>query len=572
MAATENNIPDSRGLNAFASDPAFDALLDIYLPEDLQDRLRPELDRMGGLVGDRLEELALAADHNPPELKLRDRTGQRSETIEKHPAYEELERYAFSEFGLAAMSHRAGVFGAETKLHPMAKYALVYLFVQAEFGLCCPLSMTDSLTRTLVKFGDPALVERYIDRLTSQDMDTLFQGAMFMTEQAAGSDVGAIETVARQQDGAWRLYGDKWFCSNPDAGLAMVLARPEGQGADGTKGLSLFLLPRHLPDGSLNAYRILRLKDKMGTRSMASGEIALEGATAYLVGEAGQGFKQMTDMINMSRLANGVRSAGLMRRSVSEALYIARNRTAFGKRLIDMPLMRRQLSKMLVSAEEGRSMVFHTARALAASDGGDRDMAKVLRILTPLVKFRTCRDARKVAGDAMEVRGGCGYIEEFSDARILRDAHLGSIWEGTSNIIALDVMRAARREGALDALSEYLRRCLAESDAELAAEIAPCLDRAVALAARCAETGSDEEARRAASGLYHASAAVFMAWEAARMRGTAAADRAMLSRLVLRHRLQPRDPLAAAEDEDPRLSDLLSRAAIEPQAGRKAAA
>lgn len=139
MAATENNIPDSRGLNAFASDPAFDALLDIYLPEDLQDRLRPELDRMGGLVGDRLEELALAADHNPPELKLRDRTGQRSETIEKHPAYEELERYAFSEFGLAAMSHRAGVFGAETKLHPMAKYALVYLFVQAEFGLCCPL-------------------------------------------------------------------------------------------------------------------------------------------------------------------------------------------------------------------------------------------------------------------------------------------------------------------------------------------------------------------------------------------------------------------------------------------------
>lgn len=572
MTSSENNIPDSRGLNAFAADPAFDALLDIYLPGQLHSRLKPELDRMGGLVGDLLEELALAADRNPPELKLRDRTGQRSEKIQKHPTYEELERYAFGEFGLAAMSHRAGVFGAETKLHPMAKYALVYLFVQAEFGLCCPLSMTDSLTRTLVKFGDPALVERYLDRLTSQDMDTLFQGAMFMTEQAAGSDVGAIETVAREEGGAWRLHGDKWFCSNPDAGLAMVLARPEGQAAKGTKGLSLFLLPRHLPDGSLNAYRILRLKDKMGTRSMASGEIALEGATAYLVGEAGEGFKQMTDMINMSRLANGVRSAGLMRRSVSEAFYIARNRTAFGKRLIDMPLMRRQLSKMLLAAEEGRSMVFYTARALAAADGGDSGMAKVLRILTPLVKFRTCRDARKVAGDAMEVRGGCGYIEEFSDARILRDAHLGSIWEGTSNIIALDVMRAARREGALDALADHLHSCLAESDEDLAAEIAPCLDRAVAFAQGSAEASGDEEARCAASALYHASAAVFMAWESSQMRGAAAGDRATLARLVLTHRLAPRDPLAPSEDEDPRLPDLLARAAVDPRARRRAAA
>src|SRR5690606_22145576 len=152
---------------------------------------------------------------------------------------------------------------------------------------------------------------------------------------------------------------------------------------------------------------ILRLKDKLGTRSMASGEITLEGATAYLVGEAGQGFKQMTDMINMSRLANGVRSAGLMRRSVNETLFIARNRSAFGKRLADLPLMRRQLAKLLVTAEQGRAMVFHTAHVLEASDRGDTAMTRVLRILTPLIKFRTCRDARKVAGDAMEVRGGC---------------------------------------------------------------------------------------------------------------------------------------------------------------------
>ncbi|MHA7874384.1 acyl-CoA dehydrogenase family protein [Roseivivax sp.] len=563
--ASENNIPDSRGVNAYRADPALAALIEVYLPRALQARITPELDRMGALVGDRLEELALAADHNPPSLKLRSRTGARAETVEKHPAYQELERYAFSEFGLAAMSHRAGVFGAEDKLHPLAKYALVYLFVQAEFGLCCPLSMTDSLTRTLVKFGDPALVARYIDRLTSQDMESLFQGAMFMTEQAAGSDVGAIETTARPEGDAWRLTGDKWFCSNPDAELAMVLARPEGQGAEGTRGLSLFLLPRHLPDGSLNAYRILRLKDKMGTRSMASGEISLEGATAYLVGEAGQGFKQMTDMINMSRLANGVRSAGLMRRSVAEALFIARHRSAFGRALVDMPLMRRQLAKMLVTAEQGRSMVFHTARALAAADGGEATMARVLRILTPLVKFRTCRDARKVAGDAMEVRGGCGYIEEFSDARVLRDAHLGSIWEGTSNIIALDVARAIKREGALEALTDYLRELLSEAEPALAAELEAALTRAAALASEVAEDGSGGEARRAASALYHGTSASFMAWEAAQLSGQPAQDRAALARLVLAHRLTPRDPLAPREDEDAALAGLLARAGIDPE-------
>ena len=315
--------------------------------------------------------------------------------------------------------------------------------------------MTDALTRTLTRFGSEELIRRYLPHLTSQDMEDLYQGAMFMTEQQAGSDVGATATEARFEDGCWRLYGDKWFCSNADAELAMVLARPRNA-ASGTRGLSLFLLPRHLPDGTRNAYRIIRLKDKLGTRSMASGEITLEGAAAYLVGEEGAGFKQMTDMINMSRLSNGVRSAGLMRRSVSESLFIARNRRAFGRRLIDQPLMRRQLVKMLMTAEAGRSIVFRTAALLERSDGGDDKARCLLRILTPLIKFRTCRDARKVAGDAMEVRGGCGYIEEWSDARVLRDAHLGSIWEGTSNIVALDVARGIRREATLDALSSYL--------------------------------------------------------------------------------------------------------------------
>ena len=549
ICTDESNIPDSRGMNAYQADPTFAALLSIYVPDALRPVLEPQLVRMGALVGDRLERLALAADRNPPTLSLRDRTGAEIQRIDKHPAYEELERYAFGEFGLAAMSHRGGVFGVPDKLHPMAKYALVYLFVQAEFGLCCPLSMTDALTRTLCRFGSDELVSRYLDRLTSQDMDSLFQGAMFMTEQAAGSDVGAVATVARRGDGGWKLYGDKWFCSNPDAALAMVLARPEG-GGTGTRGLSLFLLPRHLPDGRLNDYRIIRLKDKLGTRSMASGEIVLEGAEAYLVGAPGEGFKQMTDMINMSRLANGVRSAGLMRRSVAEALHIARHRRAFGTTLMDMPLMRRQLAKMLLAAEQGRSMVFHTAQVLDAADRGDAGMAKVLRILTPLVKFRVCRDARKVAGDAMEVRGGCGYIEEWSDARVLRDAHLGSIWEGTSNIVALDVMRAARRDGAFEALVAHLRECLVEIDAAPAQRLGAALDRVVALLRTVSgQDGAAEasETRRAASAVYNIASAVVLAWEGTRLVGShpaIAADRQHLADLTLSEKLDAYDPLA----------------------------
>jgi hypothetical protein len=211
-------------------------------------------------------------------------------------------------------------------------------------------------------------------------------------------------------------------------------------------------------------------------------------------------------------------------------------------------------------------MVFHTARVLEAADRGDADMARVLRILTPLVKFRACRDARRVTGDAMEVRGGCGYIEEWSDARVLRDAHLGSIWEGTSNIVALDVLRAARREGAFDALAAHLRTCLAEVEAPLAERLGATLDRVAALLrAVSGQDGPAEtaETRRAASAAYHIASAVFLAWEGARLAGQHAAiatDRQRLAGLVLTEKLGPRDPLAPAEPEPDWLPDLLARA------------
>ena len=568
--SSQSTLPDSRGLNLYAADLGYRALLALYLPANLHAHLQPHFERLGALAGGELDALAHSADFNPPVLQQRTRSGEDRQAIDKHPAYRRLESVAFAEYGLAAMSHRPGVLGWPAKMPPAVKYALTYLYVQAEFGVCCPLSMTDSLARTLAKFGDPALVERLLPALTSQDMEQLAQGAMFMTEQGAGSDVGATETRAVPEGDRWRLTGEKWFCSNADAVLAMVLARPDGA-APGTKGLSLFLLPKTLEDGSQNAYRIVRLKDKLGTRGMASGEIKLEGALAWLIGDPNRGFAQMTDMINNSRLSNGMRAAGMMRRALTEALFVARRRVAFGRQLIDLPLMRRQLLKLMLPTEAARSMMLYTAIELEKSDAGDETARRRVRLLTPLIKFRACRDARRATGDAMEVRGGAGYIEEWSDARLLRDAHLGSIWEGTSNIVALDAMRAIRREDSLGALRPVLEAML--PGGPLGEALRGSMARACEFAERVAKNNDAPHARQAATGLYYTLAATILAHEGTRLAAQGDARRLLLSALVEEHRLRVRDPLQPAGESGPRENTfadlLLPETPVAPAAAEK---
>jgi hypothetical protein len=309
----------------------------------------------------------------------------------------------------------------------------------------------------------------------------------------------------------------------------------------------LFALPRRLKDGRRNAYRIVRLKDKLGTRSMASGEILLEGAVAYLVGEADQGLKQMMEQVNLSRLSHGVRAAAMMRRCVNEAMVCARNRAAFGKSIIDYPLLRRQLLKITLPAEQSLSMFLFAADAMDRANAGAADAANCLRILTPLLKFRACRDNIPVATGAMEVRGGNGYIEEWVQARLVRDAHIGVLWEGTSNINALDIItRAVGKSGAHRALQAALAKLLDEAAAIPAAfrdRLRNTLDRALDFAERvAAEPVLEADARQAASGLYHITSAVLMTAEAARP--GADARRALSARLVLDHRLSAQDPLA----------------------------
>jgi alkylation response protein AidB-like acyl-CoA dehydrogenase len=553
---------DSRGLDFYGSDPSLKGMLQIYLAPAERAHLEPHLNRLGRLVGARLDDLAREADKMPPRLEPRTRHGEDRQAISKAPAYLAMERIAFGELALAALSHRPAL-GWPQPLSSASKYALTYLFAQSEFGLLCPVNMTDSLTRTIRRFADEKLLARYLPGLLAEDVEDQLQGAMFMTERWAGSDVGATETRAVHSGEHWLLYGDKWFCSNADADLALVLARPEGA-PSGTAGLGLFLMPRILPSGAPNSYRIVRLKDKLGTRAMASGEIVLEGAVAWLVGDLSQGFKQMAEMVNQSRLSNGVRSTGMMRRALHEALTVALGRRAFGQRLIDLPLVRRQLIKMILPAEAGLSMAFFTADCLERADRGDREAQTLRRILTPLIKLRACRDARKLTGDAMEMRGGNGYIEEWIEPRLLREAHLGSIWEGTSNIIALDVVRAAARAGAHRILEAQLQAFLAEAPGDVGAELQERLRAALSLLERAGAKGSEAAvlARQAASGLYYATAAALFLREARLLRDPARED---LARLMLAHKLMARDPLAAAAQDDARADRVIGALVVARQ-------
>lgn len=543
--------PDCTGQNFYAVDRGLRDLLRLYLePNDFR-RLEPHFDRLGALAGGRLDELARAADKHPPVLNARDRFGRDEDWIDYHSSYREMEKIAFGDFQFHAMSHRAGTLDMDRPLPAVAKYALQYLFVQAEFGLMCPISVTDTSIHLIRKFASAELKDYLLPKMLSDDPATLWKGTQFMTERAGGSDVGAIETVARCEDGVWRLSGDKWFCSHADADVALLLARPEGAPA-GTRGLALFAMPRRLKDGRRNAYRIVRLKDKLGTRSMASGEIRLEGAVAYLVGDAEHGLKQMMEQVNLSRLSHGVRASAMMRRCVNEAMVCARTRMAFGKTIIEYPLLRRQLLKIAVPSEQSLSMFLFAASAMDRANAGSKEAADCLRILTPLLKFRACRDNIPVATGAMEVRGGNGYIEEWVHARLVRDAHIGVLWEGTSNINALDIVtRAVGKSRAHRALEAALEKLLDEAAAVPQAfrqRLRLALDRTLAFAERvAAEPALEASARQAASSLYHITSAILMTWEAAQP--GADARRALYARLVLEHRLSAQDPL------EPEVSD-----------------
>lgn len=545
-------MPTTRGLNFFLADPNLEFVCSTVLaPADLA-RARPHLVAMGAVAGDELDALAAEADRNPPVLRAWDAAGRRVDEVVRHPAYTAMERLAFGRFGLHAMSHRPGVLGWPTPVPHAIKYALSYLFAQSEFGLLCPVSLTDSTTRMLRHYGDDALQAACLPRLTSTDLDTLWQGTQWMTERTGGSDVGAATTLARRgADGAWRLWGDKWFCSNANADVALTLARPEGA-PTGTRGLAMFLVPRRLPDDTRNAWTINRLKDKLGSRSMATGEVTYAGAVAYPVGDPARGFAQMMEMVNVSRLSNAMRAAGIMRRALLESVTHARARAAFGRALADLPLLRHNLLEMLLDAEAALSVVLTAAAALDRWDAGSAADRRLFRILTPLAKCWITARARVVTGEAMNVRGGNGYIEEWVNPRLLRDAYLGAIWEGATNVVALDVQRAILRDGGLEALADLIRTRLDAVTDPVGRACGDGIRAALDDVARrvAAWPGLDAaereiEARPVAETLYHAAAAALLLAEGQTLLARSGSHRKLLVAALYRRRwLCPLPPAA----------------------------
>jgi acyl-CoA dehydrogenase len=549
----QDAMPVTRGLNYFLVDGGFQQLCESVMGAETYALARPHLVAMGEVAGGELDALAHAADKNPPVLRSWDERGQRIDEVVFHPSYRRMEELAFSRFGLAALSHRPGVLDWPGPVPHVVKYALTYLFGQSEFGLLCPVNMTDSGARMLRHYGSAELQARYLPGLTATDMAALRQGTQWMTEKTGGSDVGAATTVAKRgADGLWRLWGDKWFCSNANADVAFTLARPEGA-PDGTRGLAMFLVPKALADGRRNDLTVNRLKDKFGSRSMASGEVTYAGAVAYPVGDLDRGFKQMMEMVNVSRLSNALRSSALIRRAVLEALTHARARVAFGRVLAELPLLRAQLLQMVVDSEAAATVVLHAAATLDRWDRGEAAARALFRIITPLAKYWITQHARLVTAEAMNVRGGNGYIEEWVNARLVRDSYLGSIWEGASNVVALDVQRAILREAAHEPLLAFLGERLARVTAaaakpwvDVAREALETARRRIGGWAALPRADQELEARPVADALYHLLAAsLLLADGQALLEGKSDAHRLLSGALYLRRWVVSREAGAA---------------------------
>ena len=470
IADLSRQIPDTSGINFYTADPDLSYHMRQSLSTEDFERAQGILSRMGGVASRRMDELAQVANRQGPVLIQYDKRGQRIDRVVFHPAYHELERIAYEDFAIAACTHREGALGWPGKVPQQVKFALGYLGMQAEAGVFCPVSMTDALARVLECHASEPFRRRFLPALIAMKMDELKQGAMLLTEKQGGSDVGLTATIARPRPGEnfaddtlqpqWELWGDKWFCSNVSADLILTLARPEGAPA-GTRGLGLFLVPRTLDDGIRNAYTINRLKDKLGTRSLATGEVTLHGAQAYLVGNLERGFVQMTEMINLTRIWAAFGSLAAMRRSFLEALTYTRERVAFGRPLAEHPLMRRQLVDLLIEVEGCAALAFETVAVLERVDRhGVEEDRRLLRILTPLSKYYIPKRGEYVTIEALEMLGGNGYIEEWANPRLLRDAIVNVVWEGSSNVIVLDVARAMAREGVDAALFAMLKNRL----------------------------------------------------------------------------------------------------------------
>ncbi|MBT2544719.1 acyl-CoA dehydrogenase family protein [Streptomyces sp. ISL-44] len=453
MAATThtvtNQAPPLVGHDVYGGDRALTEGVERHLASadpELLGEVREELTLLGRAAGSaQAQEWGRLANENPPKLRTHDRYGNRIDEVEFHPAWHRLLGKAVSSGLTDAWGRPAG---------HLRRAAGFFVWSQAEAGHGCPVSMTHAAVPALR--ADPELAAEWEPRLTShvyeeglapaaQKSGVLF--GMGMTEKQGGSDVRANTTAAVPLDasGEYVLTGHKWFCSAPMSDGFLVLAQAPG-------GLTCFLVPRVLPDGTRNVFAIQRLKDKLGNRSNASSEVEFDGTWARRVGEEGRGVRTIIEMVAATRLDCVIGSASLMRQALTQAAHHAEHRSAFGASLIDQPLMRNVLADLALESEAATTL---TLRLAAAYDAGTDQEKAFLRLAVPAAKYWVTKRCTPMVAEALECLGGNGYVEESGLPRLLRESPLNSIWEGSGNVQALDVLRALQREP--QALNAFLQ-------------------------------------------------------------------------------------------------------------------
>lgn len=419
----------------YRADSVLRAYLRRALPMDVRAEIEPSLAEMG-TIALRLYSLSLEDRLNEPRHVPFDAWGNRVDQIQVTPLWKEAERIA-AEKGLVATAYERR-HGALSRVH---QFALVHLFNPSSDIYTCPLAMTDGAGQTLVRSSNQALIERALPHLTSRDPATFWTSGQWMTESIGGSDVGLSTTEARLgEDGQWRLYGTKWFTSAAASQMALVLARPAGN-PEGGKGLALFYVETRDEVGVPLGFTVNRLKDKLGTRKLPTAELEINGMLASPVDKLSDGVRAMAPMLNVTRTWNAITAASFLRRGLMLSYGFAGKRTAFGAPLMEKPLHLDTLAGIEAESQAAFHLAFHGAEIMGLEETGQVDAA-FQRLITPLVKLTTAKQAVAGCSELLETFGGAGYVEDTGLPVLLRDAQVLSIWEGTTNVLSLEAMKA----------------------------------------------------------------------------------------------------------------------------------
>ncbi|MDJ0698468.1 MAG: acyl-CoA dehydrogenase family protein [Woeseiaceae bacterium] len=484
--------------NTFASDLLLQSVLQRKLPDPVYRRVCDEFLALGERMAGDVLAMSEEVDRNPPSHVPFAPNGKRIDHIQVSPAWNALDRVSAEEGMIATAYERA----FDDLSRPL-QWAKLYLFHPSSSYYTCPLAMTDGAAKLIERFGDSQMFDEVFAHLTSRNPDEFWTSGQWMTEKRGGSDVAGSETIARMQHGEWRLYGDKWFTSATTAQIAMTLARVEdetGRVVPGSRGLSLFFVRLRDDSGRLQNIEILRLKDKLGTRSMPTAELRLAGTPATMLGAQGQGVKSIATLFNVTRIDNAAAAVGTARRMLDLALDYATKRKAFGKSLSEHPLHVETLADletefhgafhlgMYVSTLLGREECFAAWQERAAASEGyagiidQADNAALLRFFTPLAKLYTAKQNLRICSEVVESFGGYGYVEDSGLPKHLRDAQVLAIWEGTTNILSLDLLRAIARESAFPVFVEDTR---ARLETVTQQDLASARDAALQALERC---------------------------------------------------------------------------------------